>query len=87
MCTHKLLILTFLSIATGCSQSQPAAVTNETARTVTVSAEDPVIRLDDESVIPVDGLPDGESIQLQITETTFGNGQVVVDFDNTTKAP
>lgn len=56
-------------------------MTSETTRTVTVSADDPFIPNGD-SRLGVDGIPDGEAIQLRITETKYDNGQVVVDIDS-----
>lgn len=72
--------LTMLIVVCGCSQAQPDAVTKENKRTIIVSADDPFIRLDDGSRIGVDGIPDGESIELQIIETTDEEGRIGVDF-------
>lgn len=77
--------LSMLIIACGCSQARPDEVTKENTRTIIVSADDPFIRLDDGSRIGVDGVPDGESIELQIIETTDEEGRSVVDIDTPTK--
>jgi hypothetical protein len=85
MRTRPLFGLTILAIATGCSQSQPTAVTSETSRTVTVSADNPII-LDGDSRIGVDGIPDGETTQLRITETKNDDGLFVVVIDSPANA-
>jgi hypothetical protein len=75
----QLLILA-IAIASGCSRTPPISVTSETTRTVSVSADNAAID-DGESPIGIDGIPDGETLDLEITEMQTSDGQAIVDIN------
>ena len=75
----QLLILA-IATASGCSRMPPISVTSETTRTVFASADNPVID-DGESPIGIDGIPDGETLDLEITEMHTSDGQSIMDID------
>lgn len=85
MRTPGLFGLTLLMIVSGCAQTRPDAATSRMTREVTVSAGAPHVPLDDGTRIAVDGIPNGESVPLQITETTNDRGQQQVDIDTPAK--
>jgi len=66
--------------AAGCGQLRPVAppiVLSQ--RTVTVSAEDPFITMEDGTRIPVDGVATGQPLRFVVTQTRDGQGNVSVD--------
>lgn len=75
----QLLILA-ITIASGCSRTPPISVTSETTRTISASADNPVID-DGNSLIGVDGIPEGETLDLEITEMKTSDGKSIVDID------
>jgi len=78
---RAVLSLTLL-LASGCGQLRPVAppiVLSQ--RTVTVSADDPFISMEDGTRIPVDGLATGQPLQFVVTQTRDSQGNVYVDVD------
>ena len=74
-------MLTLLS-ATGCAESfsvAPPIIVGE--RTVTVSADDPFIDMEDGTRLAVDGVPTGQSMQFKLTQYRDSNGKISVDVD------
>ena len=68
--------------ATGCGRWQsvtPPIIHSQ--RTVTVSASDPFIDMEDGTRIPVDDLSPGQSSQLMVTQYRDSNGKISVGVD------
>ena len=78
---RKLILVPVFLAYCGCENTQPKNVPSATVPGVTVSADAPVILGDDGTQIGVDGLTEGQSIDLQIIETTNPSGESVVDID------
>ena len=77
--SRAMLSLTVL-LAAGCGQLRPVApplILSQ--RTVTVSADDPFITMEDGTRIPVDDVAAGQSLQLLVTQYRDGQGNVSVD--------
>jgi len=77
--SRAMLSLTVL-LAAGCGQLRPVAppiVLSQ--RTVTVSADDPFITMEDGTRIPVDGVATDQPLQLLVTQTRDSQGNVSVD--------
>ena len=74
-------------LAAGCETSRPAtAPIVLSQRTVTVSADDPFISMDDGSKIPVDGLSTGQTMRFTVTEYRNRRGQTSVDVQSATES-
>ena len=75
-----------LLFAAGCGQLCPdTAPIIVGQRTVTVSADDPFIDMEDGSRIGVDGVPSGQSMQLKVTQYRASNAEMAVDVDTATE--
>lgn len=66
----------------GCEFSRPVTGTLlESERNVTVSSGDSFIEHEDGTRIPVDGVPDGQTIYLKESRLIDWEGRVLIDLD------
>jgi len=76
-----LYLMTLLSVF-GCSQTRfVAEAVGVESKTVTVTADDPFIHTDDGEMIPVDGVPLDQPMQLRVTRFKDRDGRGVEDWD------